>query len=120
MFRLAPVASTAVSNSDAVNAESPQPSQYLPDPLPSSFRVLHESRLTPHPLVVRVQGHRHTDLPSATHVGRALGSSSPIKPAGVLEPWQKLDGVADMQSVWEKYEDVFFGDYQPVPSTYRR
>ncbi len=42
------------------------------------------------------------------------------KAVGVVEAWQKVDVEADLVNVWEKYEEVFYGDYHPVQSTYRR
>jgi len=42
------------------------------------------------------------------------------KAVGVVEAWQKVDEEADLVSVWGKYEEVFYGDYHPVQSTYRR
>jgi len=42
------------------------------------------------------------------------------KAVGVVEAWQQVDVEADLVNVWEKYEEVFYGDYHPVQSTYRR
>ena len=42
------------------------------------------------------------------------------KSFGDVEPWQVLDADADIVTVWDKYEEVFYGDYHPASSTYRR
>ena len=42
------------------------------------------------------------------------------QPVGIVESWQKLDVDADVLAVWDKYEEVFYGDCHPVVSTYRR
>ena len=115
--------SSQASVSTAVSLDSSQPSQPVSEPLPASFSVLRESRWTPQPSVVRpLPGHCRTALPLAALVAYGSGdpSSSAMKPLGVVEPWQKVDAKADMQAVWETYEDVFYGDYQPLPSTHRR
>ena len=43
-----------------------------------------------------------------------------VKSVGVVESWQVVDADADILTVWDKYEEVFYGDYHPVSSTFRR
>lgn len=133
-------AQSAASASDANSAqpkpESPQPSQTASDPS-SPFGLPPASRLTLRPSVVAdPPGQFQTALPLSGPAGAPLGAQSrqhssnckptrhksldAAKPVGVVEAWQIVDVEADLVSVWSKYQEVFYGDYQPVPSTYRR
>lgn len=39
---------------------------------------------------------------------------------GRCETWQAINPQLDLIAVWEKYQDTFYGDYQPVQATCRR
>lgn len=110
-------------------ADSTQHSQTSSEPPPPPFSTLASCRITPHPSVIPdASGLPQTSLPLGAH-SRQPSSNQPVtgrrsletaKPVGVAEPWQVLDGDADLTAVWNKYQEVFYGDYKPVPSTYRR
>ena len=57
---------------------------------------------------------------STRHSPSRHRSFDAVQPVGMVESWQKLDVDADVTAVWDKYEEVFYDDYYPVSSTYRR
>ena len=115
------------------SSESPQPTQPSAEVSPPSLRAILAARMTPRPSVVSEPAGPFPTAQALPDQPAGLSSShcsisSPtrhrsldaVKAIGVVESWQVLDADADIVTVWEKYEEVFFGDYHPVPSTYRR
>ena len=142
--RLPAVQQSVAAASDATSphckSDTTQLSQTSSDPPSSPLTTPSLSRVTPWPSVLDPQGLSETGLLlSASPAGVTVSaqssqpssSSSRCNPArhrsldtakavGVVEAWQKVDEEADLVSVWGKYEEVFYGDYHPVQSTYRR
>ncbi len=142
--RLPAVQQSAAAVSDAISpqckSDTTQLSQTSSDPPSSPLTTLSLSRITPRPSVFGPPGLSEAGLLlSASPAGASVSaqssqqssSSSRCNPArhrsldtakavGVVEAWQKVNEEADLVSVWGKYEEVFYGDYHPVQSTYRR
>ena len=136
-----PAAVAPESMSPQPTAESPQLSQTTSEPSPSQALFPPLNRLTPQPSVIPPPPGQPQAAPAtvSTSVGTTFGAQSrqqsssgsshrptrhmslnTTKAVGVVEAWQRLDGEADLVNVWNKYEEVFFGDYHPLQSTYRR
>lgn len=115
------------------SSESLQPTQPSAEVSPPSLRAILAARMTPRPSVVSEPAgpfptaQTLPDQPAGVP-GSHCSTSSPtrhrsldaVKAIGIVESWQMLDADADIVTVWAKYEEVFYGDYHPVPSTYRR
>lgn len=126
-------AAAAAAQLDSEPLESTSTS---PELSPPSLRAIIAARRTPQPSVVSEPvGPVDTALPGSDQAVRALGAqssqcstSSPTRhqsldslmSGGGAEAWQALDANADISAVWDKYEEVFYGDYHPVSSTFRR
>ncbi len=142
--RLPAVQQSVAAASDATlpqcKSDTTQLSQTSSDPPSSPLTTPSLSRLTPRPSVLDPPGLSEAALflspsPAGASVtaqsSQQSNSSSRCNPTrhrsldtakavGVVEAWQKVDVEADLVNVWEKYEEVFYGDYHPVQSTYRR
>ncbi len=134
------VAAASDGTSPQCKSDEPQLSQTSSDPPSSLLTTLSLSRLTPRPSVLDPRGLFEAGLLlSASPAGVSVSvqssqqssSSSRCNPTrhrsldtakavGVVEAWQSVDEEADLVRVWGKYEEVFYGDYHPVQSTYRR
>jgi len=136
------VAAASDATSPQCKSDETQLSQTSSDPPSSPLTTLSLSRITPRPSILGAPGLSEAGLLlSASSAGALVSvqstqqssssSSSRCNPArhrsldtakavGVVEAWQKVDEEADLVSVWGKYEEVFYGDYHPVQSTYRR
>lgn len=126
---------TSVPDDTAIqpSSESLQPTQSCAELSPPSLRAIVAARTTPQPSVVAAPaGPGPTALAFSDQRAGAQGTecstSSPtrhksldaVKAVGVVESWQVLNADADILTVWDKYEEVFFGDYHPLFSTCRR
>lgn len=121
--------------------DSAQLSQTTSDPSPSQTLFPPLNRLTPRPSVILDPPGQTQTAPAtvSTSSGATPGAQSrqqsssgsghsptrhmsldTAEAVGIVEAWQQLDVEADLVNVWNKYEEVFFGDYHPVQSTYRR
>ncbi len=135
------VAAASDATSPQCKSDTTQLSQTSSDPPSSPLTTPSLSRLTPRPSVLDPPGLSEAGLllsasPAgvsvSAHSSQQISSSSnrcnptrhrsldTAKAVGVVEAWQKVDVEADLVSVWEKYEEVFYGDYHPMQSTYRR
>ncbi|DBA77071.1 TPA: hypothetical protein ACH3X1_009658 [Trebouxia sp. C0004] len=142
--QLPAVQQSAAAASDATSpqckSDTAQLSQTASGAPSSPLTTPSPSRLTPRPSVLDPPGLSEAGLLlAASPAGASVSaqsshqssSSNRCKPSkhssldtdkavGLVEAWQKIDVEADLVNVWEKYEEVFYGDYHPVQSTYRR
>ena len=115
------------------SSEPLQPTQATAELSSPSLRAIVAARTTPHPSVAsELAGPVSTALASSDQTPGAQGtecstssltrhkSLDAVKSVGVVESWQVVDADADVLTVWDKYEEVFYGDYHPVSSTFRR
>lgn len=126
-----PAARTVEDAATQLNSEPSEPTQKNAELLPPSLQAVVAARRTPQPAVVsEPAGPPHTALPYA---GQAVWDQSAqcststrrqsldsLMSVGGAEPWQAMDAEADIVTVWDKYEEGFYGDYHPVASTFRR
>ena len=71
-----------------------------------------------------LHGQQHVSTGVMQHMWRAGATHPKFCVASVLEgrceSWQSINPQLDIIAVWEKYQDTFYGDYQPVQATCRR
>ena len=116
-----------------LNSELSEPTQTSTELSPPSLRAIIAARHTPQPSVVsEPAGPPHTALPDGDRgVGDQSAQCSTSSPTrrqsldslmsvGGGDPWQAMDANADIMTVWDKYDEAFYGDYHPVVSTFRR
>ena len=138
--RLPAVQQSVAAASDGTSPQCKSDTTQLSQTPSSPLTTLSLSRLTPRPSVLDPRGLFQAGLLlSASPAGVSVSvqssqqssSSSRCNPTrhrsldtakavGVVEAWQSVDEEADLVRVWGKYEEVFYGDYHPVQSTYRR
>ena len=140
--RLPVVQQSVAAASDATLPQCKSDTTQLSQTPSSPLTTPSLSRLTPRPSVLGPPGLSEAgQLVSASSAGASVSVQSgqqsssssssrcnatrhrsldTAKAVGVVEAWQNVDVEADMVSVWEKYEEVFYGDYHPVQATYRR
>ena len=133
--RTEPPHTTVPDNAEIIQpiSESVQSTQSTVELSPPSLQAIVAARATPCPSVVsKPAGSVLTVLASSDQAAGAQGAgcstSSPtrhksldaVKSVGIVESWQRLDADADIMTVWDKFEEVFYGDYHPVSSTSRR
>lgn len=125
------VAAAEDATSPQCKSDTAQLSQASSDPPSSPLTTPSLSRVTPRPLVLDPPGLSEAGVPFSAQSSQQSSISSRCTPTrhrsldtakavGVVEAWQKVDVEADLVKVWETYEEVFYGDYHPVQSTYRR
>ncbi|DBA69844.1 TPA: hypothetical protein ACH3X2_012558 [Trebouxia sp. C0005] len=125
------VAAAEDATSPQCKSDTAQMSQASSDPPSSPLTTPSLSRVTPRPLVLDPPGLSEAGVPFSAQSSQQSSISSRCTPTrhrsldtakavGVVEAWQKVDVEADLVKVWETYEEVFYGDYHPVQSTYRR
>lgn len=122
-----PAARTLVDDATQLDSEPSEPTQTGAELSPPSLQAIIAGRRTPQPSVVsEPAGPPHTALPYAQGQSAPCSISTRRQNLDLLtsvdgaEPWQAMDADADIVTVWDKYEEGFYGDYHPVASTFRR